>query len=487
MDSSEVAGRSHNRFALPEIEADDVLRADRDHYTHAWPTFRSAKETNSLVVTGGEGAYVYDSAGRRYLDGMGGLWCVNMGYGRDEICDAIAEQARKLPYYNPTDGLANVPAVRLSEKIASLAPGELNHVLYSCGGSTANDSAVRLIQFYQSVRGKPDKRFILTRVRAYHGSTIMTASMGGNPPERSPHLRFVTDIIRQVSCPNPYRRPEGMSESEFCDFLVDELRTTILDLGTENIAAFFAEPILGSGGVIVPPDGYNYRTWQLCKEYDILYVADEVITAFGRLGYMFASKEMFGIEPDIITFAKGVTSGYQPLGGLIFSDSIHNVLVNAEPQATFINGYTYSGHPVACAAALANIALMERENICAHVQSEGSYFERKMRELGDLEIVGDVRGSHFMMCVESVKDRSTKESFGPSVGVGDIIARHSGELGLIVRPLGTMNIISPPLILSRSQIDDFARLMRDAIVLTQQELAASGDFDINIVDGLSGG
>ncbi|MER8579526.1 aminotransferase [Mesorhizobium sp. M1423] len=467
--------RSHNRFALNDEETAEVSRADRDHYTHAWPSFRSAAQTESLVVTGGEGAYVFDAAGRRYLDGMGGLWCVNMGYGRDEICDAVAEQMRRLPYYNPTDGLANVPAVRLAEKIASLAPGELNHVFFTCGGSTANDSAVRLVQFYQSVRGKPDKRFIITRLRAYHGSTIMTASMGGNPRERSPHLRYVTDIIRQVSCPYPYRRPDGMSESEFCDFLVDELRATILELGPENVAALFAELILGSGGVIVPPDGYNFRTWQLCKEYDILYVADEVITAFGRLGHFFASKDMFGIEPDIITFAKGITSGYQPLGGFVFSDSIHKVLVEAEPQAPFVNGYTYTGHPAACAAALANIALMEREDICTHVRSEGLYFEKKMRELADLPLVGDIRGSHFMICVESVQDRSTKEPFSPSVGVGDLIARNAGQLGLIVRPLGSMNIISPPLVLSHSQIDEFARLMREAIVVTQDQLIASGD------------
>lgn len=470
--------RSHNRFALDDEETAEVSRADRDHYTHAWPSFRSASQTDSLVVTGGEGAYVFDAAGRRYLDGMGGLWCVNMGYGRDEICDAVAEQMRQLPYYNPTDGLANVPAVRLAEKIASLAPGELNRVFFTCGGSTANDSAVRLVQFYQSVRGKPDKRFIITRLRAYHGSTIMTASMGGNPRERSPHLRYVTDIIRQVSCPNPYRRPDGMSESEFCDFLVDELRTTILELGPENVAAFFAEPILGSGGVIVPPDGYNFRTWQLCKEYDILYVADEVITAFGRLGHFFASKDIFGIEPDIITFAKGITSGYLPLGGFVFSDSIHKVLVEAEPQAPFVNGYTYTGHPAACAAALANIALMESEDICTHVRSEGVYFEKKMRELADLPLVGDVRGSHFMICIESVQDRSTKEPFSPSVGVGDLIARNAGQLGLIVRPLGNMNIISPPLVLSHGQIDEFARLMREAIVLTQNQLVASGDLRI---------
>lgn len=469
--------RSHNKFALPDDEVGRIHHSDRDHYTHAWPSFRAASDTDSLIVTGGEGAYIYDASGRRYLDGMGGLWCVNMGYGRDEICDAIADQARRLPYYNPTDGLANVPAVKLSHKLSSLAPGQLNHVFYTCGGSTANDSALRLIQFYQSVRGKPNKKHILTRNRAYHGSTIMTASMGGNPPDRSPHLHFFTDNVRQVSCPNMYRRPDNMDESDFCDLLVEELRATILELGPDNIAAFFAEPILGSGGVFVPPAGYNFRTWQLCKEYDILYVADEVITAFGRLGHFFASKDKFGVEPDIITFAKGITSGYQPLGGFLFSDAIHQTLVKAEPQAPFINGYTYSGHPVACAAALANIALMEKENICEHVRTEGAYFEEKMRELSDLEIVGDVRGSHFMMCIESVKDRSTKEPFEASVQVGDLIAKHGGNLGVIVRPLGSMNIISPPLIMTRSQIDEFARLMREAILLTQQELSASGAMD----------
>ncbi|MFK0166967.1 aminotransferase [Rhizobium sp. NPDC090279] len=470
-DSFEIG--SLNKFALSGNDAAAIHVGDQRHYTHAWPSFRSAQKARSLVVTGGEGAYVYDAQGKRYLDGMGGLWCVNMGYGRNEIVEAIAEQARALPYCNPVDGLANAPAVRLAEKIASLAPDDLNHVFFTCGGSTANDSALRLIQFYQSIRGKPDKRFVLTRLRAYHGSTIMTASLGGNPPDRSPHLRFITDIVRQVSSPNLYRMPCDMSEAAFCDFLVEELRAKILELGSENIAAFFAEPILGSGGVIVPPKDYNRRTWELCKEYDILYVADEVITAFGRLGHFFSSNAMFETQPDIITFAKGITSGYQPLGGFVFSDAIHKVLVDAEPQAAFINGYTYSGHPVACAAALANIELMEKENICAHVHNAGAYFEKRLRALSDLQIVGDVRGSYFMMCIESVMDKSSKQPFPPNVGVGDIIARHASDLGLIVRPLGSMNILSPPLILNREQIDDFTLSMSEAIQRTQIELSAA--------------
>ncbi|WP_292593593.1 aminotransferase class III-fold pyridoxal phosphate-dependent enzyme, partial [Mesorhizobium sp.] len=225
---------------------------------------------------------------------------------------------------------------------------------------------------------------------------------------------------------------------------------------------------------IVPPESYNRRTWELCKEFDILYVADEVITAFGRLGHFFASKDFFGIEPDVITFAKGITSGYQPLGGLVFSDAIHKTLVEAEPQAPFINGYTYTAHPASCAAALANIALMERENICGRVKADGVYFEARMRELVDLDVVGDVRGSHYMICIESVKNKITKEPFPASVGIGDLIAKNAGDLGLIIRPVGSMNILSPPLILTRSQIDDFAQLMRAAIVRTQEQLAADG-------------
>ncbi|MBD9638776.1 aminotransferase [Ensifer sp. ENS07] len=464
------AALSRSQFTLSKNDTDLLLQADYQHLTHAWPVFRSKVNEDALLISGGAGARVFDASGRQYLDGMGGLWCVNMGYGRDEICDAVASQLRIMPYYSPADGLAHAPGVKLAEKIASLAPGDLNHVFFTCGGSTANDSALRFIEFYQSIRGKPQKRLVITRQRAYHGSTIMTASMGGNPAERSPHLRFVMDNFRQVSCPNPYRRPEGMSEEAFCDFLVDELRSKILDLGADNIAAFFAEPILGAGGVIVPPEGYNRRTWEVCREFDILYVADEVVTAFGRLGHFFASKEVFGTEPDMIVFAKGVTSGYQPLGGFIYSDAIHATLVAANYPYPLSNGYTYSAHPGACAAGLANIALMENEHICAHVRMEGAHFERRMKELADIGIVGEVRGSHFMIGIECVKDKDTKEPFDPSISVGDIVARHAGELGLIVRPLGSMIILSPPLVLSRGEIDEFARLLRLAILRCQEEL-----------------
>lgn len=460
--------------ALSADEARRVWQQDRDHVIHPWQNIPEFQSEGALVMNAGQGVYVYDTAGKRYLDGMGGLWCVNMGYGREDIIEAMAQQARQLPYFSAFTNIGNVPAARLASKLAELSPGDLNHVFFTCGGSTANDTAYRLIQFYQGSRGKPQKRHVITRIRAYHGSTYLSASLSGNPPDRNRHLSFVTDGIHHVSLPSFYRRPEGLSELKFCDHLVAELRSKILELGPENVSAFFAEPIMGSGGVIVPPAGYHRRTWELCREFDILYVSDEVITAFGRLGHFFASKDLFGIEPDLIIFAKGVTSGYQPLGGVLFSDRIHDALLAGEPNSYFTNGYTYSGHPVACAAALANIEAMEREGICEHVRDVGPYFMQRLNELRDLEIVGDVRGSHLMACVENVRNRATREPFPPGVDVGEMIARHCGELGLIVRPLGPHNIMSPPLTITRAQVDEFVRISREGIIRTQDQLRRDG-------------
>ncbi|CAN7355666.1 aminotransferase [Variovorax sp. LjRoot178] len=460
--------------ALSAQEAKRVWQQDRDHVIHPWQNMPGFQAEGALIMNAAQGVYVYDAAGKRYLDGMGGLWCVNMGYGREDIVEAMSNQARQLCYYSAFTNIGNVPAARLASKLAELAPGDLNHVFFTCGGSTANDTAYRLIQFYQGSRGKPEKRHVITRIRAYHGSTYLSASLSGNPPERNRHLSFVTDGIHHVSMPTLYRRPEGLSESAFCDQLIAELRAKIMELGPETVSAFFAEPILGSGGVIVPPAGYQRRTWELCREFDILYVSDEVITAFGRLGHFFASKELFGVEPDLIIFAKGVTSGYQPLGGVLFSDRMHDALLAADPDSYFTNGYTYSGHPVACAAALANIEAMEREDICTHVRDVGPYFMQRLSELLDLEIVGDVRGSHLMACVENVRDRKTKEPFPAGIDVGSMVARHCGDLGLIVRPLGAHNVLSPPLTITRSQVDDFVRILREGIGRTQDQLRRDG-------------
>jgi putrescine aminotransferase len=460
--------------SLDQVDPQDIWRKDRDHFLHPWTHFDSFKKDGSLVMARGEGAYVYDLSGKRYLDGIGGLWCVNMGYGREEIIQAMADQARRLVYFSPFVDTTNVPAAELAAKLAELAPGALNHVFFTCGGSTANDTAVRLIQYYQSRRGKQSKRHIIARLGGYHGSTYLTGSISGKPGDRSPHLSFITDWVHHVSAPNVYRRPKGMSEAAFCDHLVKELEDKILELGADNVACFFAEPVLGAGGVIVPPEGYHRKTLEVCRRHDVIYISDEVVTGFGRLGHMFASKDVFGIEPDILVCAKGLTSGYQPLGACIFSDAIYETISAADPDGWFTNGYTYSGHPIACAAALANIALMEREDICGHVRKVGPYLEAKLNELRDLPIVGDVRGKHFMMCVENVADPKTGALFPDEIDIGRRISNHCEARGLIVRPIGALNIISPPLTLTKEQVDELTAILRQSIEAAMTDLRREG-------------
>jgi len=451
----------------------EIWEKDRRHHVHPFHNFVSYDENGSLIMDKGEGAYLRDIDGKEYFDAVGGMWCTNIGLGRKEMADAIAEQVTKLAYANPFTDMSNEPAARLAARLAELAPGDLNHVLFTGGGSTANDTAFRMIQMYQAARGKKRKKHVLVRLDAYHGTTYLTTSLSGKAGEKSPEFSFVEDIIHHLSSPNFYRAPSDMSEADFCDFLVDEMEQKILELGADNIAAFFAEPILGSGGVIVPPEGYNRRTWELCQKYDILYLADEVVTGFGRLGHWFVSKDMFDVQPDIITCAKGLTSAYLPLGAIIFSDRIYEVLRN-DADRWFTGGFTYSAHPVCCVAALKNIEIMEREKLFENVKAVGPYFEAQLKTLRDLPIVGDVRGRLFMMCVVSVMNKKTKEFFPYEVNIGKRISNNCEALGVIVRPYVDLNILSPPLTMTRHDVDYVVPRLRRAIEITIDELRGEG-------------
>ena len=458
-----------------QYDTQDIWQKDKDHFIHPWTDFSTFKEQGSMVVAESEGAYIFDSDGKRYLDGIGGLWCVNVGYGRAEIGQAMAEQATKMTYYSSFGHHTTIPVAELSAKLASLAPGPLNHVLYGSGGSMANDTTVRLVHFYFNQLGMPDKKMIITRENGYHGSTYLAMSMTGIDYD---HIGFDVigePLIQRVSGPDLYRRPEGTTPEEYTDLLLAEFRTKVESLGPENVAAFFAEPIMGAGGVLVPPPGYLKGMRDLCTEFQVLFVADEVVTAFGRLGHFFASEDVFGIVPDIINSAKGLTSAYAPLSATLISDDIYDVI--SVPQAegsVFAHGFTYSGHPVCCAAALANIEIIEREDICGHVRRVGPYFSERLASLSDLGIVGDVRGSHFMQCVENVADKETKELFDPSVHVGDRVAGACEKRGLIVRPIAHLNVLSPPLVLTVEQIDWMVDVLRDGIIEVQADLVAEG-------------
>lgn len=444
--------------------------ADKRHFLHPWQEFESLQEHGALVIARGEGSHVYDSDGNRYLDGLGGMWCVNVGYGRRELAQAMAAQAETLPYYSTFTDTTNSPAVQLSRRLAELAPGDLNHVMYSCSGSAANDSAVRLVHYYQSRRGKREKQHILSRKSAYHGSTFLASSLTGRYPDAPEHYRWLTDFIHHLSEPNPYRRPDSMSLEEFTDHLLQEFDNKVAELGANRVGAFIAEPIMGSGGVVVPPPGYLRRIRERCAEHDILFIADEVVTAFGRLGHFFASVEEFGIQPDMIVCAKGITSGYIPLGATLFSDEIFEVISKPGDDPCFEHGFTYSGHPVACAVALENIAIMERENICEHVQIEGEYFEQQMRSLAELPYVGEVRGRRFMIGIEYVADKETRTLLPEELDVSHLIADACQQRGLLVRPMGHLDVLSPPLIMQRSEIDQMVSILRESILVVGAEI-----------------
>ena len=458
------------RANFTQYDNEDLRRKDRDHNIHPWTDFASFKEEGSEVMAEAEGVYVYNAEGERYMDGIGGLWCVNIGYGRDEMAQAMADQVRRIPYYSTFTHLTTPPAAELAAKLAELAPASINHVFYGTGGSMANDTAIRVIHFYFNRLGKRTKKKIISRVDAYHGSTYLAMTMTGVKFDHD-GFDLAPDLVHYVPAPHTYRRPDGMSVEDFCDEKVADLENKILELGPENVACFIAEPIMGGGGVIVPPPGYHARTKAVCEKYEVLYISDEVVTGFGRLGHFFASEPVFGITPDIITSAKGLTSGYIPHSATLFSDEIYEVIsVPQSDGALFTHGFTYAGHPVSCAAALKNIEIMEREDLCGHVREVGPYFEEQLNDLLTLPLIGDVRGNKFMMCVEAVKDKETKEVFEPDAKIGARITRHCQQRGLLVRPLGHMNVLSPPLTLTRDQIDTLVETLRESIIATQNDL-----------------
>jgi putrescine aminotransferase len=454
-----------------QYDTANIVADDKAHFLHPWQEFDKFDKTGALPIAEATGAYIYDSDGNQLLDAIGGMWCTNIGLGRDEMAEAIAEQVRQMAYANPMVDMTNIPGSQLAKKLAELAPGDLNHVFFSCGGSTAIDSALRLVHFYQNSRGMPEKKHILARQEAYHGSTFAAMSISGKQADHIPEFDYLTDTIHHLSCPYYYRAPDGLSETEFTDSLVKEFEEKIIALGGgDKVAAFFAEPIMGSGGVIVPPEGYLKRMWEVCQANDILFVADEVVTAFGRLGHWFASESVFDIKPDIITTAKGLTSGYQPLGATIFSDRIWQVISEPGNGRYFAHGFTYTGHPVACRAALKNIEIMERERILEHVRDVGPYFLKQLKKLEQLPIVGEVRGDHFMVCIENVANKDTKTLFDEQIDIGQRITDECARRGVLVRPIGHLNVLSPSLILNAEEIDRIVMTLGDSISAVMADL-----------------
>jgi putrescine aminotransferase len=450
----------------------EIIERDRRHFFHPYQVFDTYLVDDVLPIERGADARLVDTDGRAYIDAVGGMWCTNIGLGRDEMADAIAHQVRELAYANPFVDMTNVPAGRLCEQLAELAPGDLNHVFLSTGGSTAIDVAYRTVQFYWYARGQPERRHVLSRVDAYHGTTFAAVSIGGKPGDRVPGFDYIDDTIHHLSSPDHYRFGAGRSEQEFADDLVAEFSAKVDELGPQRVAAFFAEPIMGSGGVIMPPADYLQRIRRICADHGIVYVSDEVVTGFGRLGEWFASESVFGIVPDIITSAKGLTSGYLPLGATIISDRIYDVIAEPGHDRYFAVGYTYSGHPVSCAAALKNIEIIGRERLLDHVKDVGPYFLEQLRTLGDLPMVGDVRGSHLMACVEFVADRATRRHYPDELDVGKRVANACEPRGVLVRPMVHLNVMSPPLVITHHDVDLIVGALREAIIEVRADLDA---------------
>ena len=457
-----------------KYDTESLWRKDRDHFIHPWTDFSTFKEEGSMVMANSEGAYVIDSDGNRYIDGIGGLWCVNIGYANEEMAEAIADQVRQIPYFSPFGHLTTPPAAELAAKLAKLTPEGLDHVFFGTGGSMSNDTAIRIIHYYFNRLGKTSKKKIISRTDGYHGSTYLAMSMTGVEFDHQ-GFDLAPDLVHHIPAPNPYRRPDGMSMEAFCDEKVADLENKILELGPENVACFIAEPIMGAGGVIVPPPGYHRRTREVCDRYEVIYISDEVVTGFGRLGQFFASEAVFDFVPDIITCAKGISSGYVPLSATILSKKIYDVISVPQAEgALFTHGFTYSGHPISCAAGLKNIEILERDDICGYVREVGPYFEEQLNTLLEHPIVGDVRGSHFMMCIENVGDKETKALLPAEADIGSRIARHCQSRGVIVRPIAHLNVMSPPLVLTRRQIDTMVQALHESIRETMDELTREG-------------
>lgn len=452
----------------------DLQRMD-NRFVHPWEMVEELGQQTRTVIDASDGIYIYDTDGNKLIDAPAGMWCVNIGHRRQEMADAISEQIMKVSYASPWS-LTNTKAAELAERLCDLSPGDLNHVFFTTGGSTAVDSALRFVQFYNNFTERPNKKLILAHEMGYHGSTYLCGTVSGKPKDKN-HLDFAHQLVRHLPCPHPFFRSKDQSVADFCQEKLTHLEKTILEIGPENIAVMIGEPVMASGGVVVPPPGYWKGVRKLLSKYDILLIADEVVTAFGRLGHMFASDAVFDMAPDMITCAKGLTSGYIPMGALMISDRLIKTFTNkGEIGAMFANGYTYSGHPVSATAALKNLEILEREGLPDKVRTEtGPYFQQRLRELEDIPMVSEVRGVGLMGAVDCINAEG-QDSQGRALAyeLGTLIDNRCQSLGLLVRPIVSMCVMSPPLIIEKDQIDTLVDKLREGIELAQKDAIKQG-------------
>nr|WP_299240356.1 aspartate aminotransferase family protein [uncultured Halomonas sp.] len=454
----------------------ELQRLDSAHHMHPFTDFKALGEEGSRIITHAEGVYIHDSEGNCILDGMAGLWCVNLGYGREELVEAATQQMRELPFYNNFFKTTHPPAVKLAEKLCQLAPSHINRVFFTGSGSEANDTVLRMVRRYWTIKGKPEKHIVISRENAYHGSTVAGLSLGGMAPMHEQTGPLVPGIehVRQ-----PYWFGEGRDHSpeEFGRLCAQAIEDRILALGADNVAAFIAEPVQGAGGAIVPPESYWPAVKDVLAKYDILLVADEVICGFGRLGEWFGSQH-YGLKPDLMPIAKGLSSGYLPIGAVLVGDRVAETLIDEGGE--FFHGFTYSGHPVCAAVALKNIELMEAEGIVDKVRDDlGPYLARRWAELNDHPIVGETRSLGLIGALELVANKASGERFDKSLSAGNLCRDICFENGLVMRSVGDAMVISPPLVITREQIDELVTLARRALDETARRLEKHTAKEVN--------
>ena len=438
---------------------------DRQHFLHPFTDHKSLHEHGTRIITRADGVYLWDSEGVRLLDAMAGLWCVNVGYGRHELADVAAAQMRELPYYNNFFKTANPPAIALSALLAEVTPPQFSRVFYAGSGSEANDTIVRLVRRYRDVRGEPKRKTIISRWQGYHGSTVAGASLGGMSAMHEQGDLPIPGIVH-IDPPYWYGLGGDLSQEEFGLKAARLLEEKILELGPETVTAFIGEPIQGAGGVIIPPMNYWPEIERICRKYGVLLVADEVICGFGRTGNWFGC-ETFGFKPDLMAMAKGMSSGYLPIGGVMVSDELANTLI--ADGGEFYHGYTYSGHPACSAVAERNIRIIRDEGLVERVRTHtGPYLQARWRELGEHPLVGEARGVGFIGALELVKDKATRTRFDPLGEVGTVCRDFCFKNGLVMRAVWDTMIMSPPLIMTRAEIDEFIALARRCLDLTAE-------------------
>ncbi len=444
----------------PSAAASNLGALDAAHHIHPFSDMKKLNAAGTRIIERGEGCYIFDNLGKKYLDGFAGLWCVNIGYGRKEIAEAVMRQMNELPYYNTFFGTTTPPAVLLAQKITSHAGPHINRVFFTGSGSEANDTWFRMARVYWATLGRPEKKMVIARRNGYHGSTVVGASMGGM---KYMHEQGALPIEGIVHIGQPYWFGEGgdLSPAEFGLKVARELEEKIDELGEDNVAAFVAEPIQGAGGVIVPPETYWPEIARICKARNILLVVDEVICGFGRTGRWFGHQH-FGVEPDLAPIAKGLSSGYLPIGGVMVSDRVGDVLVNE--AGDFNHGFTYSGHPVCAAAALENLRIIEDEKLVERVHDDvGPYLAEGLKSLEDHPMVGETQCVGLMGAVQLAEDKASRTRFADKEKAGVEVRNHCLANGLVLRATGDRMLFSPPLVISRAEIDDMIAITRKGL------------------------